>query len=70
MRRLAVESSAARSIGYDARSSTLEVEYSSDGVYRYFDVPPQVHGALMRAESIGTFLNVEIKPRYRYARLS
>lgn len=43
----------------------LELEYRSSGeVYDYLGVPPAVHDALLAAESIGRFVNVEIKPRY------
>lgn len=65
MRRDPVESSALRSIGYDSRTRTLEVEYVSGDVYRYYDVSP-VHAAGLRwAESKGRYVNEEIKPRYQ-----
>jgi hypothetical protein len=61
-----VDSSAVESVGYDARSRTLEVEYADGGgVYRYFDVPPRAHDQLLRAESIGGYVNRRIKPYHR-----
>jgi hypothetical protein len=43
----------------------LELEYRNSGrVYDYLGVPPGVHDALLAAESIGRFVNHEIKPRY------
>jgi len=64
MDRQRVSSSNVRSIGYDATSSTLEVEFNSGGVYRYSDVPEAVYAALMRASSKGSYLNDHIKDRY------
>ena len=64
MKRQPVDSSAAASIGYDSATGTLEVEYKSGGVYRYYNVPESIYQQLMSAESIGAFLNVHIKPTY------
>lgn len=68
--RLSVESSAIESVGYDARSRTLEVEFAGGGVYRYLGVPPREHETLMRADSLGAYVNLSIKPRYRYVRVA
>lgn len=65
MERQRVSSSNVRSVGYDAGSSTLEVEFNSGGVYQYFGVPETVYSALMRASSMGSYLNDHIKDRYR-----
>jgi len=64
MDRQRVRSSNVRSIGYDATSSTLEVEFNSGGVYQYSSVPEAVYAALMRASSKGHYLNDHIKDRY------
>jgi len=64
MDRQRVSSSNLRSIGYDATSSTLEVEFNSGGVYQYSGVPEAVYEALMRASSKGSYLNNHIKDRY------
>lgn len=64
MDRQRVRSSNVRSIGYDATSSTLEVEFNSGGVYQYSGVPEAVYAALMRASSKGSYLNGHIKDRY------
>ena len=61
-----MESSAVESVGYDPRTRTLEVEYANGGgVYRYLDVPPRAHDKLLRAESIGGYVNRRIKPYHR-----
>jgi len=67
MRRKRVSSSAIRSMGYDLSSHTLELEYVSGRVYRYFDVPEDVVQALREAPSLGEFVNTAIKGVYRFA---
>ena len=65
MLRTPVTSSVIASVGYDSASSTLEVEFRTRRVYQYFRVPPAVHDALMRAQSIGEYFNRRIRNRYR-----
>lgn len=69
MERQRVSSSNVRSIGYDAPSSTLEVEFSSGSVYEYYSVPENVYSAFMRASSKGSYLNDHIKSRYRFRQI-
>jgi hypothetical protein len=68
MERTPVDSRTIVSIGYDASTQTLEVEFTNGNVYQYFDVPSTVHEELMTAESKGAFLNAQIKGSFRYAR--
>jgi len=65
-----VESRAIESVGYDARSRTLEVEYAGGGVYRYFGVPERAYALLLRANSRGAYVNGRIKPYYRCRRVA
>lgn len=67
--RAPVSSSSIASIGYDARAKTLEVEFNSGRVYRYYDVPQTVHYELVSASSIGGYFNANIRPNYPYERL-
>jgi len=60
-----VSSSCIRSIGYEAITSILEIEFVNGTVYRYLDVPMYKHHELMRASSHGTYFNAEIKDVYR-----
>ncbi|RLK52145.1 KTSC domain-containing protein [Microbacterium telephonicum] len=53
-----------RSVGYDAATALLEIEFTSGDVYRYFAVPPSVHRALMDADSPGAYFNRHISDRY------
>lgn len=70
VRRRSVESSAVESVGYDAESRTLEVEYAGGAVYRYRDVPPRVHEQLLSEESIGGYVNRRVKPYHRAERVA
>jgi KTSC domain len=69
MERFAINSSNVASAGYDALTTTLEVEFVNGNVYQYFDVPEQVYQAFVQAPSPGQFLNANIKGSYRYARV-
>jgi hypothetical protein len=66
MKRSRVSSSAVASVGYDPRTWTLEVEFVSAEVYRYFDVDPAEVDALRRSKSKGRYINEQIKPRHPY----
>ncbi len=70
MHRIPVTSSNIRSIGYDSRSATLEVEFTSGDVYRYFDVPEHLFRQLLHASSYGQFLSDYIRYNYRYQKIS
>lgn len=61
MDRKAVESSLLKSVGYSAETKTLEVEFSKGGIYRYFNVPPEKHTAMMAAESVGSYFLKNVK---------
>jgi DNA helicase HerA-like ATPase len=64
-----VVSSNVASVGYDPQTMTLEVEFLGGGLYQYFDVPEEEYAGLMSAETVGGYLNDNIKGRYRYARV-
>lgn len=68
MRRQRVDSSAISSVGYDERSSTLEVEFRSGAVYDYHDVPPKVWKELLGAPSKGRFFSRSLRGRYPFTR--
>jgi hypothetical protein len=69
MRREHVDSSSLNSVGYDEGSHTLEVEFQNGGVYQYLGVPAGEYSSLLRADSMGRYVNYRIKPRYRYRRV-
>lgn len=72
MDRISVASSNVAAVGYEQTSSTLEVEFKNGSVYQYFNVPPDHFHALSggRLNSVGKYLNTEIKPRYRCEQIS
>lgn len=69
MNRQPVRSSNVASVGYDAQSRVLEAEFNTGAIYHYLGVPASEHSALLRASSIGGYLNANIKPRYRCLRV-
>ncbi len=69
MERYAVASSNNTSVGYDATTETLEVEFLNGSIYQYYNVPPQMYEQLMQEGSKGRFLNTYIKNAYPYSRV-
>ncbi len=68
MRRKPIDSSAIASVGYDAGRETLEVEFRSGNVYRYFGVPEEVYEDFLRARSKGRYFGSFIRGRFDSAR--
>ena len=64
-----VESSLLTSVAYST-NQTLQLEFRSGAVYRYFAVPPTVFQGLISAESKGAYFNRTIRNHFRYQRLS
>lgn len=64
MFRTPVSSSNLRSVGYDAQSSLLEIEFQDGHVYQYSRVGEGTSSALMRAGSKGTYFHDYIKHGY------
>ena len=69
MDRQSVTSSNVRSVGYDADTQTLEVEFHSGSIYQYDGVPERVHRGLMQAASKGSYLHLHIRNQYPYRRI-
>ena len=69
MKRNPVTSSIVVSVGYDAKSLTLEMEIHGGSVYQYFDVPEFEFQSLMQADSHGKYFNANIRDHYRYTKL-
>src|SRR3954464_4941190 len=64
-----VISSALVSLNYDAASRNLEIRFVNGRTYRYSNVSPEVHEALLNAESKGAFFNAQIRDCYPYLEL-
>jgi hypothetical protein len=69
MERIPVSSRNLSSVGYDADSQTLEIEFNHGGVYQYAGVPEGEHQGLMSADSLGKYFNANIKDRYPCTKL-
>ena len=69
MDRVPVQSSNVAEVGYDPTTMTLEVAFRNGTVYQYFDIPEILYQELLHAESVGKFLNTQIKNNYRYVKL-
>jgi len=69
MRRIPVSSSNLKSIGYDADTRILEIEFQTGAVYRYFQVPESEYRGLMNAASHGKYFHANIRNRYRYEKV-
>lgn len=63
------ESSTIARFGYEQNSHILYVDFKKGGQYQYFDVPDSVFEQMKSAGSKGQFLALNIKGRYRYARI-
>ena len=59
-----------KSVGYEARSRILEIEFDSGAVYQYIGVPARIYEQLLAAESKGGYFNSEIRDTYSYVRVS
>ncbi len=69
MDRTPVSSSNVNSIGYDADSQILEVEFNSGAIYQYSGVPECEYYGLINADSKGKYLNLNVKNRYFFSKL-
>lgn len=64
-----VSSSNIVSIGYDADSKILEIEFHAGGVYQYFDVPESIYHDLMSTPSHGRYFHQNIKNTFSYMKI-
>jgi KTSC domain len=74
MERKPVESSQLVSVGYDPKTSTLEIEFRSGSTYQYFDVLPETHEALINAKtpeggSVGRYFGQQIRGKFKFQKL-
>jgi hypothetical protein len=69
MERISVNSSNVSSVGYDADSQILEIEFNNGGVYQYSGVPESVYEGMMGADSKGKYFHANIKNAYPFSKL-
>jgi hypothetical protein len=64
--RVRVRSSAVAQVGYNPIEKTLEVAFRGGKVYRYFDVPETTYYQMLLSDSIGRFINTQIKTSFDF----
>jgi len=70
------ESASIAAAAYDRQRRTLQVTFKPGraahrgATYNYLGVPPHVVDEFLGAESLGRFVNWQIKPRYEYKKTS
>ena len=52
------------SVGYDAASSTMDIEFKTGRVYRFFLITRTIYDTLMSSHSVGRHFNAEIRDRF------
>ena len=67
--RCVLDSSLLAAVTY-SEHATLDVAFRSGAVYRYFAVPARIVDALLTAPSAGAYFQRQIRPCFRYQRLS
>jgi hypothetical protein len=66
MRVTTVESSTLARVAYEETTALLQLEFCNRKTYLYFDVPADIHQALLCASSKGRYFNRAIRGRFRY----
>lgn len=62
-------SSVVAAMEYDANTAKLRIIFVSGKVYDYKNVPEDVYNQMKTSASKGTFLNTEIKGKYKYKKV-
>jgi hypothetical protein len=62
-----VTSTTLATVAYDPDREVLQLEFRDRTVYQYFHVPAEMHQALLRAPSKGSYFNRSIRNRFAYA---
>jgi hypothetical protein len=64
-----VASSNIRSVGYDADTQILRVEFHNGSAYEYRNVPLVVYEEFMGSSSLGAYLNRNLRHNYPYEKV-
>ena len=64
-----VTSSVILSVGYDAETQVLEVEFIRGAVYQFSGVPREVYDGILVADSKGKYFHANIKNIYSFLKL-
>lgn len=69
MKRVDVESNLIHSITYDEESRILDIRFHDTGMYRYYEVEPEVVEEFLDTESKGQYFNDYIRDAYLFTQL-
>lgn len=69
MKRVEINSSNLCSVGYEASTSLLEVEFHDGRIHQYSNVPGKTARGLMMAPSSGEYFHFYIKDQFQFARV-
>lgn len=69
MERKPIKSSNIKSVGYDAATKRMEVEFSGGGVYEYEGVEPDDHASFVHDRSPGGHFAAHIRNRFKSKKL-
>ena len=64
-----VKSSHIKSIGHDPENNILGVTFHNGSTYHYHGVTKEKHEAMLRADSVGKFLEANIKGTHRHSKV-
>lgn len=69
MKPIVVESTTLATVTYEADRELLLLKFRDRTSYQYFEVPADVHEALLHAPSKGSYFNRAIRGRFKHARI-
>lgn len=69
MERTSVSSSNLASVGYDAATSTLQVEFNNGDIYDYYSVPEYLFTNLINAGSAGSYFSANIRNNFSFQKV-
>jgi len=71
MRRLYINSSVFKSVGYDREAKILELEFRENGnIWQYHEFPPLAYKKFINSESRGHFFSTRIRNKYHEVQIA
>ncbi len=64
-----IDSSVIAAARYGSDTEQLDIRFTNDHVYRYFEVPATIVRRLIEAESAGEYFNLAIRDSYEFEQL-
>lgn len=65
MKMVSVNSSAISAVGYDPQSRIMSVTFKQGKTYDFCGVPQHIYEGLIRASSVGSYYNANIRDKYQ-----